>query len=82
MQAGNFSFISPFYKILMQYFSAKLMKSFFGGICSPPGLLPVLGPCERYMTPTLDAAVLISSRAGTDPGLSSDSRVLMPLLVE
>ena len=31
--------------------------------------------CERYMTPTLDAALLISSRAGTDPGLSSNSRV-------
>ena len=23
----------------------------------------MLGPCERYMTPTLDAALLISSRA-------------------
>ena len=31
----------------------------------------MLGPCEQYMTPTLDAAILISSRAGTDPGLSS-----------
>ena len=31
----------------------------------------MLGPCEWYMTPTLDAALLISSRAGTDPGLSS-----------
>ena len=30
----------------------------------PPRLLPVLGPLERYMTPTLDAALLISSRAG------------------
>ena len=29
-----------------------------------PGLLPVLGPLERYMTPTLDAALLSSSRAG------------------
>ena len=36
----------------------------------------MLGPCERYITPTLDAAMLISSRAGTDPGLSSDSGVI------
>ena len=34
----------------------------FLSIFPPPGLLPVLGPCERYMTPTLDAALLISSR--------------------
>ena len=32
----------------------------------------MLGPLERYMTPTLDAALLISSRAGTDLGLTSD----------
>ena len=32
----------------------------FFGICPPPGLLPVLGPYEQYMTPTLDAALLIS----------------------
>ena len=38
-----------------------------------PGLLPVLEPCEQYMTPTLDAALLISSRVGTDPGLLSGS---------
>ena len=35
------------------------------GIRPAPGLLPVLGQCERYMTPTLDAALLISSRGGT-----------------
>ena len=29
-----------------------------------PGLLPVLEQLERYMTPTLDAALLSSSRAG------------------
>ena len=54
------------------------MAAFFAffGICPPPGVLPVFGPCERYMTPTLDAALLISSRAGTDPGLSSDSGVI------
>ena len=34
----------------------------------PPGLLPVLGPLERYMIPTLDAALLCSSRAGADLG--------------
>ena len=31
-------------------------------------LLPVLGPLERYMTPTLDTALLSSSRAGADLG--------------
>ena len=44
----------------------------------PLGLLPVLGPLTRYMTPTLDAALLMcgspergratSSRAGADLG--------------
>ena len=38
----------------------------------PPELLPVLGPLERYMTPTLDAALLYSSRAGSDLGRTSD----------
>ena len=38
----------------------------------PLGLLPVLGPLERYMTPTLDSALLISSRAGADLGRTSD----------
>ena len=28
----------------------------------------MLGPLERYMTPTLDAALLISSMAGADLG--------------
>ena len=41
---------------------------FFLSICPPLGLLPVLGPLERYATPTLDAALLISSRAGADLG--------------
>ena len=31
-------------------------------------LLPVLGPLERNMTPTLDTALLCSSRAGSDLG--------------
>ena len=38
----------------------------------PPELLPVLGPLERYMTPTLDAALLYSSRAGSDLGQTLD----------
>ena len=52
-------------------FVFKHFGSIFYGICSPPGLLPVLGPCEWYMNPTLDAALLISSRVGTDQDLSS-----------
>ena len=36
---------------------------FFFCICPPPGLLPVLGPLEQYTTPTLDLALLCSSRA-------------------
>ena len=43
----------------------NLIHSFFS-IRPSPGLLPVLGPLERYMTPTLDAALLSSSRAGVD----------------
>ena len=38
----------------------------------PPELLHVLGPLERYMTPTLDAALLCSSRAGSDLGQTLD----------
>ena len=38
----------------------------------PPGLLPVLGQLERYMTPTLDSALLISSWVGADLGKTSD----------
>ena len=38
----------------------------------PPGLLPVLGPLKRYMTPKLDSALLCSSGAGADPGRTSD----------
>ena len=37
-----------------------------------PGLLPVLGLLERYMTPTLDVALLSSSRAGADLGRTLD----------
>ena len=46
----------------------------FFSIRPPPGLLPVLGPLERYMMPTLDSALLISSRAGADLGRTSDHR--------
>ena len=48
-----------------------LFVTFFS-IRPPPGLLPVLGPLERYMTPTLDTAMLYSSRAGPDLGPASD----------
>ena len=36
----------------------------------PPssGIAPMLGPLERYMTPTLDTALLYSSRMGSDLG--------------
>ena len=43
-------------------FSHQLCLLFFS-IGPPLGLLPVLGPLEWYMTPTLDSALLISSRA-------------------
>ena len=37
---------------------------FFFSIRPPPGMLSLLGLLEQYMTPTLDSALLISSRAG------------------
>ena len=40
----------------------------FFSIDPPQALLPVLGPLDRYMTPTLDVALLSSSRAGADLG--------------
>ena len=60
---------------MFSYLKINANAELLFGIYPPPGLLPVVGPCERYMTPTIDAALLISSRAGTDPGLSSDSGV-------
>ena len=45
---------------------------FFFSFHPPPELLPVLGPLERYMTPTLDVALLCSSRVGSDLGRTSD----------
>ena len=50
---------------------AKILTFFFG-IRPPSGLLPVLGPLEQYMMPTLDLALIISSRAGADLGRMSD----------
>ena len=32
---------------------------FYFSFRSPPGLLPVLGPLKRYMTPTLDAVAIL-----------------------
>ena len=52
------------------YFPAFII--FFFIIRPPLGLLPVLGPLEQYMTPTLDAALLCSSWAGSDLGCRSD----------
>ena len=53
----------------MPYF---LLFCFFFSIPPPPELLPVLGPLERYMMPTLDATLLCSSRLGFDLGCKSD----------
>ena len=53
--------------------SWKKIYIFFSIIIHPsPGLLPTLGPLERYMTHTLDAALLSSSRAGADLGRTLD----------
>ena len=45
---------------------------YFFCIHPPPELIPVLGPLEQYMTPTLDAALLYSSRVGSDLGQTLD----------
>ena len=45
-----------------------MCKFFFVSIHPPLELLPVLGPLERCMMPTLDTALLYSSRAGSDLG--------------
>ena len=47
-------------------------KWIFFSIPLPLELLPVLGPLERYMTPTLDVALICSSRAGSYLGRKSD----------
>ena len=51
---------------------ANVFFLLFFSIRPPSGLLPVLGPLEWYMTPTLDWALLITSRAGADLGRTSD----------
>ena len=41
------------------FINALIFFLFFSFVDASPGLLPVLGPLERYMTPTLDAALLL-----------------------
>ena len=50
---------------------ATLLIPFFS-TRPPPELLSVLGRLEQYMTRTLDAALLCTSRAGSDLGSKSD----------
>ena len=64
----NYSVLSFFLLFFLKIFACFF---FFFCIRPPPGLLPVLGPLECYMTPTLDAALLISSRVGADLGRTS-----------
>ena len=53
--------------------NTNVKELFFLFFCiHPPELLPVLGPLERYLTPTLDAALLCSSRASSDLGHMAD----------
>ena len=62
-----------FYIVNVGLTLASFHKSIFFVCIRPPlGLLPVLGPLEQYMTPTLDGALLCSSRAGSDLGRTSD----------
>ena len=44
--------------VFLQNFFLYSVSFYFFCIRPPPELLPVLGPLERYMTPTLDAALL------------------------
>ena len=48
------------------------MELCFFCIRPPSELLTVLGVLEQYMTPTHDAVLLSSSRAGSDLGRKSD----------
>ena len=54
------------------WFEFRLTTSIVFYICPRPGLFPVLGPLEWYMTPTLDLALLCSSKAGSDLGRTLD----------
>ena len=61
---GLYSFLLPAPKNFpSNSFQLLMLELFFiyflFSIRPPPGLLPVLGPLTRYMTPTLDAALLI-----------------------
>ena len=60
-----------FQKIIWLFLLDRLPPFFFS-IRPSPGLFPVLGLLERNMTPTLDAALLSSSRAVADLGRTSD----------
>ena len=57
---------------VLPYGETLLNAASFFCIRPPPELLPVLGQLERYITPTLDAALLYSSRAGSDLGRTLD----------
>ena len=59
-------------KLVSLCLSLKVFIASFFCIRPPPELLPVLGLLDRYMTPTLDAALLCSSRASSDLGRKSD----------
>ena len=67
------TFPATAYKIVLL---STIFLSFFIQDPPPPGLLPVLGPLERYLTPTLDAALLCSSMAGADLGQRKGPGVL------
>ena len=54
------------------FLQSKFCMNFFFSYLPPPGLLPVLGLLEWYMTPTLDAALLCSSWFSFDLGCTSD----------
>ena len=50
----------------------RVASLYFFCIYPPPELLPVLELLELYMMPTLKAALLYSSRAGSDMGPTLD----------
>ena len=63
---------SFFFLTFVFFFSLLSVFLCFFSIFPPLELLPVLGLLEGYMTPTLDAALLSSSRAGSELGSKSD----------
>ena len=68
--------VENIFLVVIPYTKANLeniyLNIYFFCIRPPPEWLPVLGPLEHYMTPTLDAALLCGSRAGSDLGRKSD----------